>query len=379
MNKMKAFAVVGAAWGDECKGSAVDKIASIYPDAVVVRYSGGSQCGHTVVTPDGRRHVFSSFGAGSFVGCPTYLGSGFIVNTRCFINELHELRNKSVVPTVWVHPDCLVTVPTDVRINRELETKRGNNRHGSVGVGVGETVERSERGYPLRVRDLVNNSIIVKTGQILLNWDIDRCQELGIEPLDRVSGLWEEFMNEVEEFLDNVSILPDIPKHDVYIFEGNQGLLLDQRRGLAFPYLTRSSTGLQNVIPICEQVGIDKLKVVYMNRPYLTRHGAGPLPGEEFWSTEKDNFNIIDETNVTGEWQGTPRYAPMNNTIVLNAIWQDLMDTGRSVDIDYYSGRSCLDQSTKLGAISDIGIEPALYGFGPSRDKYEVEKQFIGE
>jgi adenylosuccinate synthase len=374
---MKAFAVIGSSWGDEAKGAAVDKIAWSHDNAVVIRHGGGSQCGHTVKTPDGRRHVFSSFGSGTFVGCPTYLGKDFVLNTKCFVNELHELSNKHVVPQVWVHPDCLVTTPLDVRINRELENRRGKNRHGSVGIGFGETVERSARGYPLRVRDISGDGFIAKTGQILLDWDLMRCAELGLEPI-KVGEMWQEFCEEIEEFMDNVNVLSEIPKYEVYIFEGNQGLLLDQERGLEFPYLTRSNTGLQNVIPMCSEIGISKLKVVYMNRPYLTRHGAGPLPGEGLWSLEKDNFDIIDETNVTGEWQGTLRYAPMNKTLLVNAISEDIKDAGNDVKIDYYSGYSCLDQVVKLGSTCDLGIEPALYGFGPSRDKYEVESKFIG-
>lgn len=379
---MKAFAVIGSAWGDEGKGMAVDAIASRHPEAMVVRHSGGSNCGHTVELLDGRRHIFSHFGSGTLAGCPTYLGEHFVVNVRCFVNELRELQGMGLKPKVFVHPNALVTTPLDVEINRALERRRGDGRHGSVGIGLGETMERSTRGPSLTVADISHDGrFTTKTVDITLGWDIPRCEELDIEPMSEVTPIWVGFVGDIMEFLDNVTIAtPEVLAHDVYIFEGNQGLLLDQKRGVLFPYLTRSNTGLQNVIPMCEQLGIDKLKVVYMSRPYLTRHGAGPLPRENLWESKKTWFKIVDKTNLDGEWQGKLRFSPMNKALIKSAIWQDLKEAVGPVALSYYNGYSCLDQVVVDRSRDNIPVigDPALYGFGPSRDKYEVEPKFIG-
>ncbi len=98
---------------------------------MVVRFNGGCQAGHTVVTPDGLRHVFSHFGAGTLAGVPTFLSQYFICN---------PIFDPT---TLYAHPNCLVTTFADMIINQRLEEKRGKARHGSVGLGISETIERS--------------------------------------------------------------------------------------------------------------------------------------------------------------------------------------------------------------------------------------------
>ncbi len=50
---MPAVVLIGAQWGDEGKGKATDLLGGRVP--YVVRYQGGNNAGHTVITPDGDR------------------------------------------------------------------------------------------------------------------------------------------------------------------------------------------------------------------------------------------------------------------------------------------------------------------------------------
>src|ERR1700731_673121 len=61
----RAIVTVGMGFGDEGKGATVDFLCRPHGADLVVRYSGGSQAGHNVQLPDGRRHTFSQFGAGT--------------------------------------------------------------------------------------------------------------------------------------------------------------------------------------------------------------------------------------------------------------------------------------------------------------------------
>ena len=76
--------VIGANFGDEGKGLMTDYFCSQAPPTegvLNVRFNGGAQAGHTVVAPDGRRHIFGHLGAGSFLpNVATYLTSDFIIN-----------------------------------------------------------------------------------------------------------------------------------------------------------------------------------------------------------------------------------------------------------------------------------------------------------
>ena len=83
--------VIGANFGDEGKGTAVDyftyQFYKEYKNTVVVLSNGGSQRGHTVTLPSGGRHIFRHFGSGSFFGAYTYLPKYYIVNPMNWAEE----------------------------------------------------------------------------------------------------------------------------------------------------------------------------------------------------------------------------------------------------------------------------------------------------
>ena len=132
--------VIGLNYGDEGKGLMTDFFCRQFPatDLVLnVRYNGGAQAGHTVVTEDGRRHVFSHFGAGSFSpNVITVFDKQFIINPILYVSErkkLEELgigRPSTYAPTIstiilrgYVVKDSR---PGQERSFRELSVEKGN-------------------------------------------------------------------------------------------------------------------------------------------------------------------------------------------------------------------------------------------------------------
>jgi adenylosuccinate synthase len=101
---MRARVVIGANFGDEGKGLLTDYLCA-QGAGMVVRFNGGANAGHTVVTPDGKRHVFSHFGSGSFCDVPTFLSPYFVCNPVLFFHELETLHKLGVSPTVYAHPN----------------------------------------------------------------------------------------------------------------------------------------------------------------------------------------------------------------------------------------------------------------------------------
>src|SRR3954469_646850 len=98
-SKKSARVVIGANFGDEGKGLLTDYYAALageegYPvRAYVIRFNGGAQAGHTVVTPgEGKRHIFSHFGSGALAGATTFLSRFFVVNPIFFRNECKALN-----------------------------------------------------------------------------------------------------------------------------------------------------------------------------------------------------------------------------------------------------------------------------------------------
>ena len=105
----------------------VKKIAPL-GDPIVVRFNSGAQAGHTVVTPDGNRHVFGHFGSGTFNNTPTFLSKYFVVNPLSFLKELNELMKIGLNPQIYVDDECLITTPYDMIINQIVEIFRGKNK-----------------------------------------------------------------------------------------------------------------------------------------------------------------------------------------------------------------------------------------------------------
>ena len=148
MKKVKV--VIGANFGDEGKGLMTDYFASKEDNAIVVLHNGGAQRGHTVVTPEGYRHVFRHFGSGTYIGAATYIAKEFIVNPILFRQEYEKLAKHGCVPKVYINKKCKLTTIYDMLINQVLEADRGINKHGSCGVGVFETIYRNKDGVDFK-------------------------------------------------------------------------------------------------------------------------------------------------------------------------------------------------------------------------------------
>src|SRR5262245_34083947 len=140
----RAIITMGLGFGDEGKGATVDYLARRYHADLVVRYCGGSQAGHNVQLPDGRRHTFSQFGAGTLADHRprTYLGPNVVIDPPALLREAEHLSALGVLnPTnlLTVHPRCLVTTIWHQTLNRLRELSRADEKHGSCGQGIGET------------------------------------------------------------------------------------------------------------------------------------------------------------------------------------------------------------------------------------------------
>src|SRR5215831_5538603 len=107
----RAIITVGLGFGDEGKGATVDFLTRRFEADLIVRYCGGSQAGHNVQLPDGRRHTFSQFGAGTLAGVASYLGPRVILHPTALAREAAHLRELGSDPyaTLAVHPGCLVS------------------------------------------------------------------------------------------------------------------------------------------------------------------------------------------------------------------------------------------------------------------------------
>lgn len=340
---LTAHVVVGANYGDEGKGQLVHDIASgILTETpkhpLVVRYSGGAQAGHTVTT-DTQRHVFHHFGSGTFLGCPTWLSKEFILNPMLFVNELDELNILGIDPIIYISPRCRVSSPYDMIVNIIREEHRVL-RHGSCGCGINETMTRYQN-TGVEWADLVDLAADEPSFRAYMTTQKEYAEQCCIEIIGSVDSVFDNDI--IESYRQDVlamhsaSIMDTsavLNKYDNVIFEGSQGLLLDERYG-TFPFLTPGSVGAEVPLQYVDSVGKDNpganinVLVHYPTRPYMTRHGAGPFMTE----TAKDNIGIHhpEETNVYNEHQHHFRYGVLDVNSYLNRIFVDATNAFCSV------------------------------------------------
>lgn len=367
----KAIAIIGANFGDEGKGVITDFISSITESNVVVRYNGGAQAGHTVVTPDNKRHVFSHFGSGSFCDTPTYLSKYFIVNPFLLQKEQKILYPKiGSVTLTGIDADCLVTTSYDMMLNQMIEASRGSSCHGSCGVGVFETICRHKE-IPLTYKDFLD-ARYVREALIKIRTEYlpARLSALGLS----IPSIFKDLTNpyssphldsgyirDMESVLDTYAILKTsaIKDFSTFIFEGAQGLLLDQDNMPYFPNLTPSNTGLKNVVSVLNELrevnvldGFSDdydLEVIYVTRCYMTRHGAGTFVSE---TKDKPYKNIEDLTNIVNEYQGKLRFGILDMDLMIQSIKKDLRDAPEGCKVSL--AVTCLDQVSKEEGFSYI-------------------------
>jgi adenylosuccinate synthase len=286
-------AVVDLGYGDAGKGTVVDAICASEPVTAVIRFNGGAQAAHNVVTTGGRHHTFAQFGSGTLRGVPTHLSRFMVVDPLALAAEGAPLGRPFELLTV--DEEALLATPWHRAANLVRERRRGGQRHGSCGMGVGQTMEYalSHASAP-RVGD-VRSPGVLRRRLVAVRDDLTAAYgELAGPVVDDVVDAFVEFGRAVS--IVDGDHLGRLLGAGPCVFEGAQGVLLDEWRGWD-PYTTWSTTTFDNVSALCGPIGFARLGVV---RSYTTRHGAGPLVTEA-------PLNLPEAHNGSGEWQGAFR------------------------------------------------------------------------
>lgn len=340
---MQSQIVIGLGYGDEGKGLTTDYLCRQSNNPLVIRFSGGHQAGHTVVNENGDRHVFSSFGAGTMGGYPTYWSQYCTFSPMAFINELATLKKMELQPMIYVDTLAMVTTPFDVMYNHFLEEK---NNHGSVGVGFGATIQRNEGPQKLYVKDLKYPQVVKEKLKAIEAYYFKKTN--GNLSKDKIKEQVAIFIKILDIIVDTITIVQEksffqeiITKglFEDLVFEGSQGILLDMDFGF-FPNVTRCNTTSKNALEIVNRYNLPTPKIYYITRAYQTRHGNGFLSNEDLPLELHENPN---ETNQYNQWQGHQRKSVLDIDLLNYAIECDKNYSGTSSKNLVIT---CLDQLT---------------------------------
>lgn len=304
---MDVKVVTGANYGDEGKGMVAYSLAkeaiSKNKRVLSVLYNGGVQRAHTA-----NGQIVHCTGTGDLAGGTTFYDRYFVVDPIA----LWLTGTK-----VYIHPLCRIVLPCDVTANREKEVARGVNKHGSCGMGIYECVKRNANfGLGLFAQDLKDTFDLFRKVKNIES-------VLGRTAEDKVYNM-DNFMRAAEYVATNCPIrwLDEIQSdYDTLIFEGGQGLLLDQSNKDYFPHLTPSSVGSYNIYKTINDLGADSTNVYYVSRSYMTRHGVGPMDAE--CKKEDINSEIVDATNIRNEWQDELRFGYLDTDKLYRRVRSD--------------------------------------------------------
>jgi len=279
--------VIGAQWGDEGKGKIVDFLAE---DAdLIVRFSGGANAGHTIVTEEATYKLHLIPSGIIYPGKKVVLGTGMVIDPEALFTELADLTEQEVdwKGRVFISDRAHLVLPDYKAEDKDLEKKRFNPI-GTTGRGIGVTYAHKSHRDGIRLVDIFDSALWAKMP-------------------DSYRTFLEPFKARLKEMM--VDMIPFLQpyKGKKTLFEGAQGVLLDLDWG-TYPYV---SSGYSAAAGACLGGGIGPRevdRVLGVFKAYSTRVGNGPFPSEFDPDRDGEREGLIRELGREyGVTTGRPR------------------------------------------------------------------------
>lgn len=283
-------AVTGINWGDEGKGRVIDLLAE--KADIVVRYQGGNNAGHTVVTNTGK-FILNLLPSGIIhpdVVC--VLGDGMVVDLEHLASEIQSIRDKGVAVSpanLKLSARATISMPWH-RVQDELEEARlakTGSAFGSTKRGIAYAYSDKYRKKTLRLGDLLhldeeNIKVRLKTMLEAKNLELAGCyhqNEMSYNALlswcQKQADLFAPYICDTGSYLSDA-----LKRGKKVVLEAQLGAMRDIDYGI-FPYTSSSST-ISAYGPIGAGIPGEQLDhVVGVLKAYSTCVGAGPFVAEK--------------------------------------------------------------------------------------------------
>ena len=338
MNTAKVDVLLGLQWGDEGKGKVVDVLTPQYD--VIARFQGGPNAGHTLEF-EGEKYVLRSIPSGIFQGGKVnIIGNGVVLAPDLFMQEVKELEKSghNLKDRLKISTKAHLIMPTHRLIDAAQEAKKGKNKVGTTGKGIGPTYTDKISRTGLRVGDILDN--FKEKYEAHKAAHLDQLKALNYTDFDitEIEKTWLEgieFMKNFQ-FVEGEYVVNNYLKEGKSVLcEGAQGTMLDVDFG-SYPFVTSSNTICAGA---CSGLGIGPNKigdVFGIMKAYCTRVGSGPFPTELF---DEEGKKIRDLGHEYGAVTGRERrcgwidlvalkYAIMINGVTkLIMMKSDVLDT----------------------------------------------------
>ncbi|EFI34543.1 adenylosuccinate synthetase [Desulfonatronospira thiodismutans ASO3-1] len=300
---MSNIVVFGTQWGDEGKGKIVDLLTE--RAEVIVRFQGGNNAGHTLVTRD-KKFILHLIPSGILHPDKLCLiGNGVVLDPEVLCREMDDLHQGGIEIT----PDSLgisrkthLIMPYHKELDRAREqAKSGKDRIGTTGRGIGPCYEDKMSRVGIRAGDMQDSELMLAKIKKALPEKNALLQSLYQNtPLEAENVLQSiaPYADRLVPYLTDVSLKIQEAREAgrTVMFEGAQGVQLDIDHG-TYPFVTSSNTitanasaGTGSYYSMDEAIGVVKA--------YTTRVGQGPFP------TQQDN-DVGEHMQVQGAEYGS--------------------------------------------------------------------------
>jgi len=314
---MATRVVVGTQWGDEGKGKYIDILAA--DSDIVVRFSGGNNAGHTIVT-GGVKYALHLIPSGILhEGTTCIIGNGVVVDPAVLIEEINRLKEKGIsTDKLLISDRAHVIMPYHRKLDELQETARGRDSIGTTKRGIGPAYADKTERCGIRMCDLIDDEVFaerVRANLRIKNAIIEKVYDGEAFDAESIIAEYSEYANILRKYVTDTSVVlyDAIEKGKNILFEGAQATFLDLDFG-TYPYVTSSNPIAGGV---CTGAGIGPVYIdeVYgVLKAYTSRVGSGPFP------TEQDN-EIGDKIRELG-WEygtttGRPRRCGWLDTVMI--------------------------------------------------------------
>ena len=338
--------ILGTQWGDEGKGKIVDLLTE-QADAVV-RFQGGHNAGHTLVI-GGQKTVLHLIPSGVLrAGVQCLIGNGVVLSPEALLKEIDTLEDSGVPvqDRLKISAACPLILPYHVALDQAREARRGENKIGTTGRGIGPCYEDKAARRALRLGDLRDPARFGSALEEVLDYHNHvLAHYYGVDTLE-FSAVLDEALAHGERLMpmmaDVTSLLHEYRKMQArLLFEGAQGSLLDIDHG-TYPFVTSSNTTAGGT---ATGSGFGPLFLDYVlgiTKAYTTRVGSGPFPTELF---DETGLRLAERGHEFGATTGRPR----------RCGWFDAVALRTAVNINSVSGL-CLTKLDVLDGLEEISV-----------------------
>jgi adenylosuccinate synthase len=326
---VRAWVVIDLGFGDAGKGLVTDALVRATGAPIVARFNGGAQAAHNVVTADGRHHTFAQLGAGTFAGAATVLGPRVVVHPTALLAEARAFGDPGVLARVSIDARAPLVTPFHQALGRLRELARGDARHGSCGVGVGEAVRdglatmddaivAGDLNDPERLRAKLAAAgarLAREAAALAAACDPDTAaREHTVFTDDALAARWMDAAAPVAACVHPPIVITEmLASAPELVLEGAQGVLLDEDHGF-HPYTTWSRCTDAYAQELLHDVGAAIVRVG-VSRAWAVRHGPGPLPSEAAALA-----GVMADHNRANPWQGAVRNGHFDAVLLRYAL-----------------------------------------------------------